>query len=173
VGVCVDFPYESTSCQPSIDRPVPPGAQAALTAAAADARVACALAGDAVRGRFGPTMKPILGSVATESPDCYFAEPDHTTFVEVFVYLNDDLTTFKSSYNGQDRFVAGRSAILGSKGDDLRLCVLAVPGAKTGVLCVVVHFFPGHGKELSAEPETRIGDQLEPAMTDILSQHFS
>jgi hypothetical protein len=172
VGACVDYPY-SLSCQPSTDMPVPRGAQAALAAAGTDARVACALAQDAVRARFGAAMTPVLGSLTTERPTCYFVEPDHTTVVEVRARPDDDLADAVRTGGGQDVTVAGRPARSASSDTDRSLCVLPVSGAETGLLCLVAHFFPGRGKESDAPADASRGAQLEPALTDIVSKYFA
>jgi hypothetical protein len=171
VGACVDFPYE-TGCQPSSEVPVPKGAQAAFSALAADARVACTLAGDSVRAQFGADMAPILGSPSTVPLGCYLVERTHTVMVELFANTHDTLAASMPT-GGPEITVAGRPAMTSTSGNDRRLCVLPVRDTKTGTLCVVAHFLPGRGKETGAPVDTSKADRLEPAVADLLGRYFS
>ncbi|WP_436500717.1 hypothetical protein [Actinokineospora sp. HUAS TT18] len=173
VGACVDYPYSGT-CQPSEDRPVPRGAETVLAAAAGDARVACGIAKEGV-SRFGKAFAPVLGSLVGGPPHCYFVEPTHTVVIEVSIHFDSDLTDQVHAGQGQSTTVAGRQAISSTtkqeRFEDRRLCLLPVPGAKKGLLCVVAHFLPGRGVE-NSQVDTTAADQLEPAVEDIVERHF-
>jgi hypothetical protein len=170
-GACVNFHYDpDVQCQPSVAVPVPGGgAQAVFDAATSDDLVSCALAMDAVRTRFGPTMEPV---VAKDIPGCHFVEPTHTVTVRISVTPNGELR--KVVQDGRSETVADRPAM--SAIDVIsgyRMCLVPVAGAANGVLCLDARFAPGRGVDKETPADTGKSAQLQPVARDIVMKHFS
>ncbi|GAA2994810.1 hypothetical protein [Actinokineospora diospyrosa] len=141
VGACVDYPY-GLQCQPADDAAVPTDREAAFVRAAGDARVACAMAKDAVQ-QFGK-MSPVIASRASEARHCFFVDQTHTVVVEVSQRIDGDLNGVVKLGDDRSTTVAGKPALVSTtSGDgysDRRACVQV-----TGVLCVTAHFLPERG----------------------------
>jgi hypothetical protein len=164
-GACVDYPFD-TDCRPGSDTEVPGDPQAVLPAAAADARVACALAGQILRARFGGQLAPVISGA-----QCSFVEPSHTVIIDVVVAPNDGLPG-----DGQDKQVEGRPAkwttSTAERSTYRRLCTLPVSKTTRGQLCLAVTFLAGRGVGEDVRPDSSKESEVEPALADIVRKYF-